>query len=121
MRLGQSAALIAMLSSGACASTSSVPVSEHRIEGPSNYTVFWDLPFRDWYWVPTGTQARAIRDAAQACGAEVDGAMSHHVPVPPAFDWGVFRFVGEPSETSRACVIERVQAVRALTVYPRRS
>ena len=103
----------------ACASTNNVPVSQYRIEGPPNYTVFWDLPFQDWYWVPKDTPTHAVQYAAEACGAEVMPSVSHHVPVPPEFDSAVFRFAGEPPEDSRNCVIERVQAARALTVYPK--
>jgi hypothetical protein len=68
---------------GACTTVEPVPASDRRIYGPADYTVFWDLPERDFYWVPKGTEWSEIFEAAGGCGAELETGLSWHNPLPP--------------------------------------
>jgi hypothetical protein len=105
----------------ACGTATTEPLgSSYRIEGPPDYTVYWDLPVTDRYWLPKGTSAAQVVEAGKQCGATVDGGMWHHIPVPPEYDWFGFYFVGTVSDAAKACVITRLKAVPALTVYPKK-
>ena len=76
----------------------------------------WAPPPSGWFWVPKGTDPRKIIEAATECGAGTDGAVAHHRPVPEGYDWTVFKFAGEPTETAKTCTIDRLKAIPQLTL-----
>jgi len=82
---------------------------------------YWDLPETGSYWVPVGVDAREIVEAARICGAQVDGGIDHHVPVPPGYAFHVFHFVGENSPAVQACTVDHLGAVPRLTARLKRT
>ena len=115
------AALIFWVACGAGMAKDNAPSeTSRRIDGPADYSVFWDEPETGVYWVPKGTPIAKIIEAGKACGATVDGGVSHHIPVPPQYDVSVFHFVGPTLDVAKQCVMARVEAVPALTVYPKK-
>ena len=95
-------------------------MSDRRIFAPEGYTVDWDLPETDTFWVPPDRE-HDILSASQACGGAVQTFLYHHWPRPPQYGYIGFRFEPEASPAARNCIIERVKAVPALTVYPARN
>jgi len=94
-------------------------MSDQRIIGPSGYTVDWDLPETDHYWLPEDTEDD-IMPAANDCGATVEPFIYHHWPRPPQYSYTGFRFGHTATERQKSCVLSRLKAVPALTVYPKK-
>src|SRR5687768_11862409 len=87
-------ALVALVGIIAGCATSRAPApvaSEHRIIGPKGYTVDWDLPKTDTFWIPKET-ADGIKVASESCNAAISVFMYHHTPTPPQYSWVGFRF-----------------------------
>ena len=95
------------------------PMSDRRIYAPEGYDVDWDLPETDAFWLPSETKDD-ILIASQSCGAAIQTFLYHHWPRPPQFSYIGFRFEPKTSQTAKDCVIGRVKAIPALTVYPAR-
>ena len=95
------------------------PMSERRIFGPKGYNVDWDLPETDAFWVPPETKDD-ILTASQSCGGAVQTFIYHHTPRPPQFSYIGFRFEAETSQAAKDCIIDRLKAIPALTIYPAR-
>ena len=95
------------------------PFSDRRITGPANYTVDWDLPETGEFWLPKETE-EDIMPAAQNCGAPVESFLYHHWPRPPQYSYFGFRFNPSATDDQKSCVVSRLRAVPALTVYPKK-
>lgn len=121
MRLKTVSAAVVLAALLACRgpSTASLDTSR-RIDGPSDYTVYWDLPETDRYWVPKGTEVARIVEIGKQCEAKIDGGISHHILVPPAYDYFVFHFIGPVSDAAKGCVTARLKAIPVLTVYEKK-
>ena len=95
-------------------------MSDQRIAGPPDYTVDWDLPVTDHYWLPKDTEGDMML-AAKDCDATVEPFIYHHWPRPPQFSYSGFRFGENATEQQKSCVISRLRAVPALTVYSKKN
>lgn len=111
--------IMACLLSGCVASRLPDQVSARRIIGPEGYNVNWDLPETNYYWLPAETE-HETKIASDACNAPISVFVYHHVPRPPQFGYIGFRFEGVVDEVARTCLISRLKAVPALTIYPKR-
>lgn len=121
MKITTFAGAIILAVLGACTATSVVSSDSGRsIHGPADYTVYWDLPETGQYWVPKGTDVARILETGEQCEAKLGGGISHHIPVPPAYDYFVFYFIGPVSDQAKACVIAQLNAVPRLTVYEKK-
>jgi hypothetical protein len=96
------------------------PMSDRRVFGPTDYTVDWDLPETGEYWLPPETEDD-IMPASRACEAVLNSFVYHHLPRPPQYSYFGFRFSEEVTEAQKACVVERLKAVPALTIYSKKS
>lgn len=94
-------------------------MSENRVSGPEGYTVDWDLPYTDYYWVPPETKDD-LMPASRACQTTVEGFIYHHMPRPPQFSYVGFRFGADATDSGKACVLSRLRAVPALTTYAKK-
>jgi hypothetical protein len=94
-------------------------MSERRIAGPSGSTVDWDLPETDSYWIPKEAE-KDVEPASLACEIDLNPFVYHHVPTPPQYSYIGFRFPPQAGEANKACVVARLKAVPALTVYPKK-
>lgn len=105
----------------ACATTtgSKIIASEHIIIGPKGYTVDWGLPLTGGYWIPVETKDD-IKAASDACSARPSVFVYHHVPRPPWFSYLGLRFPDGTTEQQKSCLVSRIKAVPALTVYPKK-
>ena len=115
------AASVALIALSACATSNSASTagSEHMIVGPKGYTVDWGLPETGDYWVPDDTQDD-IKAASDACHAPPSVFVYHHIPRPPWFSYFGLHFDSGVEDAKKACVVARLKAVPALTVYPKR-
>ena len=93
-------------------------VSDRKIVGPETYTVDWDVPETGAYWVPKDRE-NDTATASDHCKAAISVFIYHHVPVPPQFSHIGFRFEGVSNDAARSCLIARLNAVPALTIYPK--
>ena len=121
-RRSKSAVGVALIVLSACATLNSPQqvASEHMIIGPKGYTVDWGLPKTGDYWVPNDTK-NDIKAASDACGALPSVFIYHHIPRRPWFSYVGLHFDPGVDEQKKACVLTRLKAVPALTVYPKRS
>jgi hypothetical protein len=95
------------------------PMSSQRVSGPKGYTVDWDLPYTDYYWLPPETENDMV-PASRACGATVVGFIYHHMPRPPQYSYSGFRFSPDATDEGKRCVLSRLKAVPALTTYAKK-
>ena len=95
-------------------------MSALRIKGPAGYTVDWDLPYTDYYWLPPTTE-NDMMPASRACEAKVEGFVYHHQPRPPQCSYFGFRFGSDATEDGKRCVLSRLNAVQALTTYAKKN
>lgn len=121
LSLSRAAMIATIVTLPACAPTtgSKMIASEHVIVGPKGYTVDWGLPLTGDYWVPDETKGD-IKAASEACNAPPSVFVYHHIPLPPWFSYLGLRFPGGTTEQQKSCVVSRIKAVPALTVYPKR-
>lgn len=82
---------------------------------PSAEEFFWDEPATGWYWVPEGVEPTAISQAADECGALVDGSVANHGIVPAGTSVHIFHFVGDNTVEVRQCTVARLGAIPQLT------
>ena len=104
----------------ACGHVGNVPASNTRVDGPSSYTVYWDLPERDDFWIPKGTDWDTVLRVADECNAQLLTGLRWHDPYPPQFENAYFKFKGSPSQQVRSCVVGRLKATPALTTYAKK-
>jgi hypothetical protein len=121
LRLSRAAIIPIFASLSACVTPtgSKMIASEHIILGPKGYTVDWGLPKTDSYWVPDETKDD-IKAATDACNAPPSVFVFHHIPTPPSFSHLGLNFPDGVAEQQKSCVVVRLKAVPALTVYPKR-
>jgi hypothetical protein len=112
-------AIIATLPACATPTGSKMIASEHIILGPKGYTVDWGLPMTGDYWVPDETMGN-IKAASDACNAPPSASVYHHIPRPPWFSYLGLHFPDGTTEQQKSCVVSRIKAVPALTVYPKK-
>jgi hypothetical protein len=112
--------ILVILSSCATLTESNVVASEHLIVGPKGYTVDWGSPVTDRYWIPHETE-QDIKSATDACNAPPSVFVWHHIPRPPSFSGLGLHFPIGVDEQQKSCVVVRLKAVPALTVYPKRN
>lgn len=119
--LSRAAMIATIITLPACATTtgSKMIVSEHIIVGPKGYTVDWGLPLTGDYWVPDETKGD-IKAASDACNAAPSVFVYHHIPRPPWFSYLGLRFPDGTTEQQKSCLVSRIKAVPALTVYPKK-
>lgn len=112
--------ILVMLSSCATLTESNIVASEHLIIGPKGYTVDWGIPVTDHYWIPNETE-QDIKSATDACNAPPSVFVWHHIPRPPWFSALGLNFPVDVDEQQKSCVVARLKAVPALTVYSKRN
>ncbi len=121
LSLARAAMMAAIVMLPACATTtgSKIIASEHIIVGPKGYTVDWGLPLTENYWVSEETKDD-IKEASDACNAPPSVFVYHHIPRPPWFSYLGLRFPNGTTEQQKSCLVSRLGAVPALTVYPKK-
>ena len=123
LKLRLSSALIVSIFAtlSACATSTGYKIAspEHLVIGPKGYTVDWGLPLTGSYWVPEETKGY-IKSSSQACNAPLNVFVYHHTPRPPWFSYLGFNFPHGATEQEKSCVVMRLKAVPALTVYLKR-
>lgn len=119
--LSRTAMIATIVTLPACATTTGSKriASEHVIDGPKGYTVNWGLPLTGAYWVPNETKDD-IKAASDTCNAPASVFVYHHIPRPPWFSYLGLRFPDGTTEQQKSCVVSRIKAVPALTVYPKK-
>ncbi len=113
------ASTLATLSACAASTEPDIVASKHMIIGPKGYSVDWGLPLTGSYWVPDETKDN-IKSASDACNAPPSMFVYHHIPRPPWFSYMGLRFPDRVTDKQKSCVVMRLKAVPALTVYPKR-
>jgi hypothetical protein len=113
------ASTLATLSACAASTEPDLVASKHMIIGPKGYSVDWGLPLTGSYWVPDETKDN-IKSASDACNAPPSMFVYHHIPRPPWFSYMGLRFPDRVTDKQKSCVVMRLKAVPALTVYPKR-
>jgi len=121
LRLSSSATVLIFATLSACATSTGLDIasSEHLIIGPKGYTVDWGLPKAESYWVPEENKGY-IKSASESCNASPNVFVWHHIPRPPWFSYLGFNFPNGATEQQKSCVVRRLKAVQALTVYLKR-
>jgi hypothetical protein len=108
--------LAASIAACSTSSTSKLVASEHLIIGPKGYTVDWGLPETGDYWLPPERE-NDIKAASDACGAlhACSSIITHRDRLGSATS-GCISTLG--SMNKKKCVLARLEAVPALTIYP---
>lgn len=111
--------ILATLSACATSTGSKIVASQHIIIGPKGYTVDWGLPETGSYWIPDETK-EDIKAASITCSALPNVFIYHHMPRPPWFSYFGLNFVNGVTDQQKSCLVMRLKAVPALTIYPKR-
>jgi hypothetical protein len=113
-------ALALVCSAAGCAEPRvNAAATEYRIVGPKGYTIDWDLPETNTYWIPEKSED-LIKAASDKCKAAVSVFVYHHLPRPPQYSYLGFSFKEPVGEAAKACLVDELRAVRSLTIYPKR-
>lgn len=110
---------LACLTAGCAGPRSGAITTERWIVGPKGYTVDWDLPETNTYWVPRVSD-NLIQAVSEQCKAAVDVFVYHHLPRPPQYSYIGFKFADAVDDAAKLCLVDSLKAVPSMTVYPKR-
>jgi hypothetical protein len=109
---------LATLTSCATSTDANRVTSEHVIIGPKGYRVDWGLPETAKFWIPNET-VDEYKVATETCKAPHSLFVWYHMARPPWFSGLGLNFPVDTEERQKSCVVTRLKAVPALTVYPK--